>query len=94
MPCPYGLDIPGIFTYYNRCITEGNMPKEAQDENYRRARRAFLMGFDRNIPKERQFNHCTGCSICTQKCPQSIPIPENMERIDRLTERLRQEMFG
>jgi predicted aldo/keto reductase-like oxidoreductase len=91
MPCPYGLDIPGIFTYYNRCITEGNMPKDAQDENYRRARRAFLMGFDRNIPKERQFDHCTGCSICTQKCPQSIPIPANMERIDRLTERLRQE---
>jgi predicted aldo/keto reductase-like oxidoreductase len=94
MPCPYGLDIPGIFTYYNRCITEGNMPKDAQDENYRRARRAFLIGFDRNIPGERQFNHCTGCSICTQKCPQSIPIPANMERIDRLTERLEQEMIG
>jgi predicted aldo/keto reductase-like oxidoreductase len=94
MPCPYGLDIPGIFTYYNRCITEGNIPKDTQDDNYRRARRAFLVGFDRNIPKERQFNHCIGCSICTQKCPQSIPIPENMKRIDGLAEQLKQEMFG
>jgi predicted aldo/keto reductase-like oxidoreductase len=94
MPCPYGLDIPGIFTFYNRCITEGNVPKEAGDENYRRARRAFLLGFDRDVARERQFDRCTGCSICVQRCPQSISILENMERIDQMMERLRQETGG
>ncbi|MDR3133611.1 MAG: aldo/keto reductase [Prevotellaceae bacterium] len=90
MPCPYGIDIPGIFTHYNRCVNEGNIPKDAQDENYRRARRAFLVSFDRGIPKERQFSHCIGCSLCSWKCPQRIPIPENMERLDKLVEQLKQ----
>ncbi|MDR1383300.1 MAG: aldo/keto reductase [Planctomycetaceae bacterium] len=90
MPCPYGLDIPAIFSHYNRCITEGNLPKDSQDKNYRRARHAFLTSFDRGIPKERSFNHCIGCSLCVEKCPQKLPIPENMERIDRLVEQLKQ----
>jgi predicted aldo/keto reductase-like oxidoreductase len=89
MPCPYGIDIPNIFAYYNRCVNEGNIPKEVQDKNYRRARRAFLTGFDRHIPKERQFDHCIGCSLCVRKCPQRIPIPETMERIDKLAEQVR-----
>jgi predicted aldo/keto reductase-like oxidoreductase len=92
MPCPYGIDIPGVFAYYNRCVNEGNIPKDTQDENYRRARRAFLVGFDRNIPKERQFDHCIGCSLCIRKCPQSISIPETMERIDRLAEQVRRSL--
>lgn len=32
MPCPYGLDIPGIFIYYNKYINEGNVPASSQDE--------------------------------------------------------------
>jgi predicted aldo/keto reductase-like oxidoreductase len=93
MPCPYGLDIPSIFAHYNRCITEGNLPKDSQDKNYRRARRAFLTGFDRGIPKERLFNRCITCSLCTEKCPQKIPIPEHMERIDKFVEKLKQGTF-
>ncbi len=27
MPCPYGIDIPGVFAHYNRCINEGNYPQ-------------------------------------------------------------------
>ena len=50
MPCPYGVDIPGIFAHYNRCINEGNVPQSSQDENYREARRAFLIGYDRSVP--------------------------------------------
>ena len=32
MPCPYGLDIPAILLHYNRCINEGNVPQNSQDE--------------------------------------------------------------
>lgn len=46
MPCPYGLDIPAVLLHYNRCVNEGNVPKNGQDENYVKARRAFLVGYD------------------------------------------------
>jgi len=91
MPCPYGLDIPEIFAHYNRCINEGNIPKDLQDENYRQARRAFLIGYDRSVPKLRQANHCISCGQCSIHCPQQIKIPQEMERIDKFVEQLKQE---
>ena len=90
MPCPYGLDIPGVFAHYNRCINEGNVPKSIQDENYRKARRIFLIGYDRSVPKLRQANHCIGCNQCIEACPQQINIPKEMERIDTFVEQLKQ----
>ena len=90
MPCPYGLDIPGILLHYNKCINEGNVPASSQDENYRKARRAFLIGYDRSVPKLRQANHCIGCHQCVPHCPQSIDIPKELQRIDRFVEELKQ----
>ena len=90
MPCPYGIDIPGIFAHYNKCINEGNVPSSSQDENYRKARRAFLVGYDRSVPRLRQANHCIGCHQCEPHCPQSIKIPDEMQRIDRFVEQLKQ----
>ena len=91
MPCRFGVDIPGIFTHYNKCINEGNV-SEANDENYRKARRAFLIGYDRSVPKLRQANHCIGCKSCIAHCPQGINIPEEMRRIDIYVERLKQDV--
>lgn len=90
MPCPYGLDIPGIFAHYNKCINEGNVPASSQDENYRKARRAFLIGYDRSVPRLRQANHCIGCNQCVHHCPQNIDIPAQMQRIDHFVEQLKQ----
>ena len=90
MPCPYGLDIPAILLHYNKCINEGNVPASSQDENYRKARRAFLIGYDRSVPKLRQANHCIGCGQCISHCPQSINIPKELHRIDRFVEDLKQ----
>lgn len=90
MPCPYGIDIPGIFAHYNKCIDEGDVPASSQDENYRRARRAFLVGYDRSVPKLRQADHCIGCSQCVHHCPQNIDIPGQMRRIDGFVEDLKQ----
>ena len=91
MPCPSGLDIPGILLHFNKCINEGNMPASSQDENYRKARRAFLIGYDRSVPKLRQANHCIGCGQCNPHCPQSIDIPKEMQHIDKFVEDLKQE---
>lgn len=90
MPCPYGLNIPAIFSHYNKCIKEGNMPnKGASDPDYSRARRAFLIGYDRSVPKLRQANHCVGCGKCVEHCPQKIRIPDEMQRIDKFVEQLK-----
>ncbi len=89
MPCPYGLDIPAILLHYNKCLNEGNIPASSQDENYRRARRAFLVGYDRSVPKLRQASHCIGCNLCTPHCPQRIKIPQEMRRIDAFVEKLK-----
>ena len=91
MPCPYGIDIPGILVHYNKCVNEGYMPKSRQDENYAKARRAFLVGYDRSVPKLRQASHCIGCGQCNPHCPQSIDIPKELHRIDRYVEQLKQE---
>lgn len=91
MPCPYGIDIPSTFAHYNRCINEGNMPSHgAQDPRYREARRAFLIGYDRSVPRLRQADHCIGCGQCVEHCPQQIKIPSELHRIARFVEDLKQ----
>ena len=90
MPCPYGLDIPGILLHFNKCINEGRMPSSSRDSAYRQARRAFLVGYDRSVPRLRQADHCIGCNQCVPHCPQNIDIPAQMQRIDRFVEDLKQ----
>ncbi|MDE6315309.1 MAG: aldo/keto reductase [Muribaculaceae bacterium] len=90
MPCPYGINIPGIFSHYNKCINEGNVPASSQSPEYRKARRAFLIGYDRSVPRLRQASHCIGCGQCLSHCPQSIDIPTQMQRIDNFVEQLKQ----
>lgn len=91
MPCPYGLDIPAILLHYNKCVNEGNLLFSRMDKNYREARRAFLVGYDRSVPKLRQAAHCIGCRQCVEHCPQAIDIPKELNKINDYVERLRQE---
>ena len=89
MPCPYGLDIPAIFTQYNKCLNEGEITDDREDPEYRKARRAFLLDLNREIPRSRQAGMCISCHQCVEKCPQRIDIPKQMSRIDRHVEKLR-----
>lgn len=91
MPCPYGLDIPGIFAHYNKCINEGNVAGSRRDPDYESARRAFLIGYDRSVPKLRQADRCIGCGQCMPHCPQSIDIPMQMQAINDYAEKLKQD---
>ena len=89
MPCPYGIDIPAIFWHYNKCINEDNIIDDSSHDRYRQARRAFLVGYDRSVPKLRQANHCIGCGKCLSSCPQRIDIPAQLHRIDNYVESLK-----
>lgn len=90
MPCPYGIDIPSIFAFYNTCLNDGKIVTSAGSPDYRKARRAFLADYSRQIMPERQADHCIGCGQCSVHCPQGIDIPDELHRIDRFAERLRQ----
>ncbi len=92
MPCPYGINIPAVFAHYNRTVSAGEILKSAKDDNYRKARRAFLIGYDRSVPKLRQADHCIGCNVCRPLCPQRINIPDEMRRVDLYAEQLKQKL--
>ena len=98
MPCPYGIDIPGNFSHYNKCVNEGYTVSEPNGDSsnyteemkaYRRARRAYLVSYERSVEKIRQANRCIGCGQCMSHCPQDIRIPNELRRIDLLVESLR-----
>lgn len=89
MPCPYGINIPAIFVHYNKCIKEGNLVRNEQDNAYKRARRAFLVGYDRSVPKLRQAQMCIGCGQCEGHCPQRIRITQELAKIDEFVEKLK-----
>ncbi len=95
MPCPYGLNIPAVFAYYNKCLSEGLVPSDGGgiDSEYRRDRRRWLVGYDRAVPRMRQASHCIGCRECVSHCPQRIHIPEEMKRIDQFVENMKKTEY-
>ena len=94
MPCPYGINIPAVFRYFNHCLIDGLVPCNDGDIDlkYRQARRRWLVGYDRKIPRMRQADHCIGCNHCLSQCPQHIDIPKEMHRIDEYVEQLKQSI--
>ena len=89
MPCPYGVDIPGIFVHYNKCKNEGMLPQAVGDPEYRKHRRNYLISLDRSVPRNRQADHCIGCGQCEPHCPQKIRIPRELHKLDQMIEELK-----
>ena len=93
MPCPYGLDIPAILLHYNKCVNEGLVATDKEADNYSKARRAYLISYDRAVPELRQADRCIGCGKCVEHCPQHIKIPHEIHRISRYIEELRRNRY-
>ena len=82
MPCPYGVDIPGKFSFYNDKVNDHTIPlpdKDAADYVERQTR--FIEQYRATIPAAAQANQCVDCEACLPKCPQQIRIPNQMARI-------------
>jgi predicted aldo/keto reductase-like oxidoreductase len=72
MPCPRGVDIPGIFHYYNLMYLEKKTPARFE--------------FARNVGMRQEpgfATQCVGCGKCEAHCPQHIPIREMLRKADR-----------
>ena len=82
MPCPYGIDIPGVFECWNAACTGDRLPDNPASPDCAANRRRFLADYDRAIPDLRQAEHCIGCGRCLPHCPQRIEIPERLAEID------------
>ena len=72
MPCPKGVDIPGIFSAYNIMFTESF--------NQGRIQHAQTVG----LTKEPSFaSQCVGCGKCEKHCPQGIEIRRMLKEADK-----------
>ena len=73
MPCPKGVDIPGIFRCYNAMYTEGKAE----------GRHQFIQTV--GLTREPAFaSQCAGCGKCESHCPQGIPIREKLKEADKV----------
>ena len=91
MPCPYGIDIPGVFKHYNGCVSEGEIAQSTEQKDFRKLKKKYLASYDKAIASVRQADHCISCGQCMPHCPQSIQIPRELRRIDAYVESLKQE---
>ncbi|MCQ2184374.1 MAG: 4Fe-4S dicluster domain-containing protein [Bacteroidales bacterium] len=94
MPCPYGIDIPGIFAFYNRTVQDGSYITSPEQKGYARARRRYLLSYNKAVPTVRQADHCISCNKCMSLCPQHIRIPQELSRIDNYIEQLKTDSLG
>ena len=83
MPCPYGVDIPGNFAYYNEAVDQKILPlPDKQSADYMSRKQQFTEGLRKALPDTSKWaNQCTDCEECLKKCPQQIRIPNQMSRI-------------
>lgn len=72
VPCPKGVDIPGIFSCYNHMYSE----------NKSQGRKEYFQSIALRLqPAEASL--CVKCGKCEKHCPQSIPIREKLVEADK-----------
>ena len=85
MPCPYGVDIPGNFTFYNEAMHNNVLPlPEKSSPDYSTKQQEFVQSYLKNFPAETRANQCMDCEECLKKCPQQIRIPNQLSRINNI----------
>ena len=72
MPCPQGVNIPGALFSYNESYKKG----------YFKGLSEYLM--QTTLRSQRAHaSLCNQCGICKAKCPQSIEVPEEIQKVKK-----------
>lgn len=69
MPCPNGVDIPGVFELYNNGVV------------FKGSSLQLCKNLYKMIPEEARAHKCLACGDCEEKCPQKIAISEEMPKV-------------
>ena len=83
MPCPYDVNIPGNFAYYNEAVNGHILPlPEKTASDYAARKQQFIDGYQKALPDQKTWAYsCQDCEECLSKCPQQIRIPNQLARI-------------
>lgn len=74
MPCPNGVNIPDCFGRYNQAYLFEDI--EGMKENYLRF-----------VQEPQRASQCVACGECEEKCPQHLPIIEQLRDVVELFEK-------
>ena len=89
MPCPYGVDIVGIFHWWNMKLKWSRLPS-LTDPGDHEARLKFLADYGKRFGTFRGAERCIGCARCEKKCPQwQFNIQKELVKISEYMESLR-----
>ena len=72
MPCPKGVDIPGVFATYNKCFTDG------KGKAFKEHIQCTLLRKDAT-----SASNCIGCGKCETHCPQQIEIRKELQNVKK-----------
>ncbi len=72
VPCPKKVDIPGVFSAYNRRYTDGK---------FEGLKDYFMCTTLRE--NSTAASNCVGCGKCKSHCPQSIDIPSELKTVQK-----------
>ena len=76
MPCPQGIDIPGVFAAINNACLYDALEVE-------------LRGYDVDVKAGHtaRASECSECGQCEAACPQQLPVIEEMAKASRILDR-------
>lgn len=79
MPCPYGVNIPGMFEIYNRF------------EMFKNEDMAYQSYWGPMVDMDSRADKCVACAQCVPQCPQQIAIPDQMMQVHGVLSALKKD---
>lgn len=95
VPCPYGVAIPEIFTWWNAFAGAGRLPAREGPNDSQTLRREFLASYSHGVPAGCGPEKCVKCKKCLRACPQwSFKITDELAKIERTLAEAREDFVS